>query len=487
MTNIEKSEERIRMESYVDDLVDKSRKAQKIASDFSQERVDELVGAIAYHMTREDVRKELAEFAYEDTRLGDYESKVGKIETKIKGIYRDIKDKKSVGLIEELPERGLLRYGKPVGVVAAITPSTQPEMLPINQVLFSVKARDSIIFAPHPRGFKTVVKVVEMMRTILKAYDAPEDLILCVNTPNEEMCGIVMSKCDLVVATGGAGMVKAAYSSGTPAYGVGAGNANLIVDESADIKDAARKTMESKTTDLAAGCSCDNSLMILESVYDDMIDALKQEGGYMCTPDEKERIQSALFPNWPEDHVINRQIVASPARKIADAAGIEIPENTKFIMVEEEGSGPMHPLSGEKMTVILTVYKSKDIDDAIDRINANHAYSGAGHSCGIHSFNEENINKVAMKTKTTRVNVNLANGLSNTGNWNVGYPFSGSLGCGTWGGNIASENITLKHYMNNTWVARPIEPVIPKDEELFDTVDRDNFVFNPGRSKNNTR
>lgn len=452
---------------YVKGLVDRARKAQAVASAYSQEKVDELTAAIAYGMTREDVKAELAGLALKETRLGDYPSKIGKIDKKVKGIYRDIKHEKSVGVVEELKDRGLLRIAKPVGVVGALIPSTQPEMLPISKALFALKARDAAIFSPHPRGKATTMRTTELMRAILKKYDAPEDLLICAEHISVDITNEIMRQTDLVVATGGAGMVKAAYSSGTPAYGVGAGNACIVADDTADIKQSARNTMISKTGDLAAGCSCDNSLIIFESIYDEMVDALKAEGGYLCSAAEKEKVQKALFPSWPADHVLNRDLVARPVEVIAEAAGISVPDGTKFIMVEETGSGADYPLSGEKMSLVLTVYKCKDIDDGIRIVNENHRYSGAGHSCGIYSTSQANIEKFALATRTTRVNVNLPNSVANTGDWGVGYPFTGSLGCGTWGGNIASENIVLKHYLNNTWVARPIEAVIPTDEELF--------------------
>ena len=452
---------------YVQELVERARKAQAIANNYSQEKVDELVAAIAYGTTREEIKVELAELALKETRLGDYPSKMIKIDKKVKGVYRDIKNEKTVGVVEELKDRGLLRIAKPVGVVGALIPSTQPEMLPITKALFAIKARNAVIFCPHPRGKATTLRTTEIMRDILKKHGAPEDLLICVENISEAMTREVMQQCDLVVATGGAGMVKAAYSSGTPAYGVGAGNACLLADETCDIQKSAHNTMVSKTGDLAAGCSCDNSLIIVESIYDDMLAALKAEGGYLCNQEEKAKVQKALFPNWPNDHILNRDIVARPVNVIAELAGIEIPEGTKFIMVEESGSGADYPFSGEKMSLILAVYKCKDVDEGIEIVNKNHAYSGAGHSCGIYSKNDDNILKFALATRTTRCNVNLPNSVANTGDWGVGYPFTGSLGCGTWGGNIASENIVLKHYMNNTWVARPIEAVIPTDEELF--------------------
>jgi sulfoacetaldehyde dehydrogenase len=385
----------------------------------------------------------------------------------VKGVYRDIRFEKSVGVVEEFPERGLRRITKPVGVIAGLIPSTQPEMLPMTKALFAIKARDAIIFAPHPRGKKTTFRTTEIMRAVLEKNNAPEDLLICCEEVSIDATNELMKQCDLVVATGGSGMVKAAYSSGTPAYGVGAGNACLVVDESADIPDAAHKIMISKTGDLAAGCSCDNSLVIFQSIYEKTIAQLKKEGGYLCSPEDYAKVRKALFPEWPANHTLYRDIVARPIEKIASIAGITVPSATKFIMVEETGSGSDYPFSGEKMSLILAVYKCRDLEDAINIVNANHAYSGAGHSCGIYSNVETNIVKFALATHTSRCNVNLPNSVANTGDWGVGYPFSGSLGCGTWGGNITSENITLKHYLNNTWIATPIKEVIPTDEELF--------------------
>jgi sulfoacetaldehyde dehydrogenase len=376
-------------------------------------------------------------------------------------------NEKSVGVVEEYPGRGLRRALKPVGVIAGLIPSTQPEMLPMTKALFALKARDAIVFAPHPRGRRTTIRTTEIMREVLKKNGCPEDLLISCEEVSLEITNELMKQCDLVVATGGAGMVKAAYSSGTPAFGVGAGNAQLLVDDTADLADAAYKTMLSKTGDLAAGCSCDNSLIIFDSVYDAMTEELKKVGGYLCDAEEGAKVQKALFPEWPENRVINRHVVASPVGNIAKIAGVSVLDGTKFLMVEETGSGPDHPLSGEKMSLVLTLYRCGDLDDGIARVNANLAYSGAGHSCGIHSHNEANIEKFALATYTTRCNVNLANSVANTGDWGVGYPFTGSLGCGTWGGNIVSENIILKHYLNNTWIARPIDAVAPTDEELF--------------------
>lgn len=457
------------VQAYVAGLIERARAAQAVIAQYDQARVDELVGAIAYHMTRPDVEAELAQMALEETELGRYEDKIGKIEKKVKGVYRDIKHEKTVGVVEEFPERGLRRILKPVGVIGAIVPSTQPEMLPICTAMFTIKARDAAVVSPHPRGKHVTFRTVELIREVLKKYDAPEDLIICTD-PDWVMMQVsteIMEQCDLIIATGGASMVKAAYSSGTPAYGVGAGNDNLVCDDTADLELMAKTTRISKCADWAAGCSCDNSLVIFESVYDAAVAELQKVGGYLCNAEEKAKIQKAIFPAWPENNTIDRNIVAKPIERIAELAGIEIPEGTAFLMVEETGSGFNFPLSGEKLCMVLTLYKEKDLDACIARVNANQEYSGAGHGAGIYTTNDDNLIKYAMSTFTSRINCNLPNSQVNTGSWEAGYPFSPSLGCGTWGNNSASENVDLKYYMNNTWVATPIEPIIPTDDDLF--------------------
>ena len=374
---------------------------------------------------------------------------------------------KSVGITEEIPEKGLVRISKPVGVIGSLVPSTQPEMHPMIQSVNAMKARDAIIFAPHPRSKKTSTLACADMRAILKKYGAPEDLIICIESPTVEITNELMHQCDLVIATGGQPMVRAAYSSGTPAFGVGAGNAIITVDKTADLADAAMKIKNSKTFDLAAGCSCDNEVLIEEEVYDAMLAEMKKVGGYLLNAEEKEKLQHAIWPQWPANHVINRDIVASPVENIAKLAGITVPEGTKFLMVEENLTGAATPFAGEKMTVTMAVYKFRGIDEAIRIVNENHAYSGAGHSCGIYSKDEDRILKYALGTYTTRVTINLPNALTNTGSWTSGLPFTSSLGCGTWGGNICSENISLKHYLNNTWMIREIPNFQPTDEELW--------------------
>lgn len=451
---------------YIADLIERARKAQSEIENYTQEQVDTLVKAIAWEVVKEENSKIIASLAVEESRLGNYDGKYTKLQKKVRGTLRDLNGAKSVGIIEENHEKGLIKIAKPVGVIGALVPCTNPEATPVIKAMNAIKGRNAIIFAPHPRTKKTNTLIINTMRKALKKYGAPEDLLIPIEEPTMEISGELMKQCDLVVATGGSGMVKAAYSSGTPAYGVGAGNAVVVVDETADLKEAANKIMLSKTFDYATSCSSDNSIVVVESVYDQLLENLQAEGGYLTNTEEKEKIKNAL---WIHGH-LNREIIAQPASKIAEVAGIEIGEDKTFIMVEETGVGIDYPFSGEKMSVVLTVYKVKDFNEAINKVNEITSYQGTGHSCGLYTTDDERVKEIGLRTKTSRVMIRQPQCYGNSGNWDNGMPFTLTLGCGTWGGNIASENITWKHFINVTWVSKPIEPVIPSDEELFGEV-----------------
>jgi len=451
---------------YVAGLMERARAAQKIANTFSQEKVDELCAAMAWTIVKEENSKKIAELAVTESRLGNYASKYGKLQKKIRGCYRDMKGQKSVGVLEVDEARGLMKLAKPVGVIGAIVPCTNPEATPVIKAMFAIKCRNAIIFAPHPRTKGTNTMVVNMLRDVLRRHGAPEDLIIGIEEPTMEASAEVMKQCDLILATGGGALVKAAYSSGTPAYGVGAGNAVVIVDETADLDDACNKIMLSKTFDLATSCSSDNSIVVQEGIYDTVLTKLQALGGYLCSAEEKAKLAAVMF--LENGHLNPKSgLTATSAQHIAETAGFSVPEDVKFLMVEDEGEGAEHPFSGEKLSVVLAVYKYDEFDNAVAKINAIHEWSGKGHSCGIHSTNEDHIMQVAKETFTSRVMVRQPVCYGNSGNWDNGMPFTLSLGCGTWGGNIASENVTWKHCMNTTWVSSPIPECIPSDEELF--------------------
>ncbi len=455
-------------QDFIAEKMARARAAQAQINNYSQDQVNELIKAMVYSIARQDRSEEIAQLAVDETQLGNYDGKFAKIHVKTRATLFDIIDDKSVGVIEELPERNIVKIAKPVGVIGALVPSTNPEATPVIKAISAVKGRNAIIIAPHPRGKLTNKRICDYMREAIELCGAPADLVQYIETPSLETTNELMRQCDRILATGGGAMVTAAYSSGTPALGVGVGNACITVDDSADLDDAAEKIRFSKTLDLAASCSADNSVLVFESIYDEFIKRLQAEGGYLVNSDEKAKLQATMW----EDGRLNTAIVAQPIAKIAGMAGVELPADAKFIMVPETGAGPDHPFSGEKLSSIMALYKVKDIQDAIDTTNRIQAYQGQGHSCGIYSNNDANIMSFAEQTKTSRVLVNQPQAPSNSGNlWN-GLRQTFSLGCGSWGGNATNNNITWRDLINETWVSRPLaEPkVLPPDEELFSGV-----------------
>ena len=450
----------------VAELVARSRAAQAQIENYTQEQVDRLIRGMVYAVCKPGMDEEIARETVEETQLGNYEGKFKKISIKTRATLMDIIHDKSVGVIEEDRERNIVKIAKPVGVIGALSPSTNPEATPVIKAISAVKGRNSIIICPHPRAKFVNAKICNLMREALVKMGAPADLVIPIEQPSVEKTNEVMKQCDRILATGGSAMVQAAYSSGTPALGVGVGNAVITVDETADLDDAAEKILISKTLDYAASCSSDNSVILLDAIYDQMLAKLKEKGGFVLNNEQKVKLQNAI---WEDGEHINAKVVAQSPQFIADYAGFAIPEDTAFFIVPETGYGPDYKFSGEKMTVTMALYRAKDIDDAIRLTNAIQGYQGQGHSCGIYSNSDANIMKLAMHTKTSRVMVNQPQAASNSGNlWN-GMRQTFSLGCGSWGGNATNNNVTWRDLINETWVSKPLaqNKVIPSDEELF--------------------
>ena len=450
-------------------LVERSRIAQKQIENYSQEQVDELIRAMVWCVARPGVAEEIAQFTVDETQLGNYEGKFLKIQRKTRATLMDIIHDKSVGILEEDKERAIVKIAKPMGVIGALSPSTNPEATPVIKAIHAIKGRNSIIVAPHPRAKLTNKKICDLMRSAIEACGAPADLVQGIEIPSLDLTNELMTQCDRVLATGGGAMVTAAYSSGTPALGVGVGNAVITVDETADLDDAAEKIRISKTLDFAASCSSDNSVILVKEIYENMMSKLIEKGGYLVNDEEKEKLKNTL---WDEEGHINTAMVAQPAEKIANMADLDIPEGTQFYIVPESGWGKEYPFSGEKMSVIMALYKADNIDHAIELTNNIQAYQGQGHSCGIYSNNDDNIMKLANATKTSRVMVNQPQAASNSGNlWN-GMRQTFSLGCGSWGGNGTNNNISWRDLINETWVSKPLSKnkELMSDEDLFGDV-----------------
>jgi sulfoacetaldehyde dehydrogenase len=451
---------------YIASLIERARKAQAEIAYATQEQVDDLCARIAWSGVRPDFARQFSEFCVQDSGMGRADHKYAKLLVKIKGTLRDTKGKKSVGVVEEDRAKGIMKIAKPVGVIGALIPVTNSEATPFVKAIGAIKTRNAIIMAPHPRTLATNKMAVAQMRAVLKKQGWPEDLILNVDELSIEASKELMAQCDLVIATGGSAMVKAAYSSGTPSLGVGAGNAVCIVDETADLADAADKIMRSKTFDYATSCSTENSIVIQASVYAAMLKELEKVGAYIVSPTEKQQLQQAMW----KDGVLSRDIVAQSPEKIAKLAGINLSAGKTFFLVEETGVGKGFPFSGEKLSVTAAVYKWQEFEEAIDLVNRITSYSGPGHSCSLHSFNEARIQALGHKVKISRIMIRQPQCLANSGAWTNGMPMTLTLGCGTWGGNSTTSNINWEHMLNYTWVSFPIPSTQPSDEELFGAI-----------------
>jgi sulfoacetaldehyde dehydrogenase len=447
-------------------LVARARRAQTVIAKYSQAQLDELVTAAGWAIMEPGRNKMLAEIAVRDTGLGKVADKINKNHRKTLGLLRDLKGAISTGVIAEIPELGITEIARPVGVVAAVVPSTNPGATPANNIINALKCGNAVILSPSPKGCSTAAKLLEFIHAEFARIGAPADLVQTLPQPvTKELSQELMKQADLVVVTGSQANVRAGYSSGTPALGVGAGNVAVIVDESADLSDAAEKIMRSKIFDNATSCSSENSVIIHAAVYDRMISALTAVGGALLTADEKALLQAAMFPGGK----LSPAVTAQPVAKICSVAGLTRPAlvNAKCLMVEETGTGKTAPFSGEKLSPVMTLYKARDFDHAFKTLRAIYDYQGDGHSCGIHTKNNEQIQILGMNMTVCRVIVNQAHAIANGGSFDNGLPFSLTMGCGTWGGNSFSENLNYKHFMNTTRIVRVIPPREPSVDDIF--------------------
>jgi sulfoacetaldehyde dehydrogenase len=444
-------------------LLTRARAAMAAVDGYDQGRVDRLCQAVAWATANEETFGRLTRMSVEESGMGSADG-VPARRWKILGILRDALRVPTVGVVEEIAAKGIVKYAKPAGVIAGVLPVTNPLVTMVNMAINAIKCRDAVIFSPHPMSRNTALEIARVLRTALKRQGAPEDLILCLEKPSIPLAQELMSICDLTIATGGAAMVKAAYSSGRPAYGVGAGNATVIVDETADIADAAMNTRISKTQNHGSGCSCDGNLLVDATVYDAFLDALQEEGGYLVGDEDKRKLEAVM---WDAEGRRTLDTVARAADVIAAKAGFALPAGKSFIIVKEDQIGKTYRFSSEKLSPVLAIFKYSGFDTVLQMVSAILEVGGKGHSVGIASFDDDHIHRLAMMAPVSRIMVRQPNVRGNAGSFTNGMPQTASLGCGTWGGNITSENISVKHYMNTTWVSRPIAEDKPSEQELL--------------------
>jgi len=433
------------------------REAQRIFATFTQEQVDKIFFEAA--MAANKKRISLAKMAVEETGMGIVEDKVIKNHYAAEYIYNAYKDTKTCGVIEEDPAFGIKKIAEPIGLIAAVIPTTNPTSTAIFKTLLALKTRNAIIISPHPRAKNSTIEAAKIVLEAAVKAGAPENIIGWIDVPSLELTNEVMKNADIILATGGPGMVKAAYSSGKPALGVGAGNTPVIIDDTADVKMAVNSIIHSKTFDNGMICASEQSVTVLENVYEAVKAEFKLRGCYFLKEDEIEKVRKTIIING----ALNAKIVGQPAYKIAALAGVEVPEETKILIGEVESVDISEEFAHEKLSPVLAMYKAKTFDEAIEKAERLVADGGYGHTSSIyvHPSQKEKLAKHAATMKTCRILVNTPSSHGGIGDiYNFKLAPSLTLGCGSWGGNSVSENVGVKHLVNIKTVAERRENML---------------------------
>lgn len=454
--------------SLVDELVARARAAQRrFAADADQRRFDMAALAAAWAIMEPARNKALSEQAVEQTALGNASDKMIKNHRKTLGLLRDIRDVKTTGVISDDTASGITQIARPIGVVGAVVPSTNPAATPANNIINALKCGNAIILSPSPKGVDVCASLLAGIHAEFDKLGIDRHLVQMVPAPSSKVkTQRLMEAVDLIIVTGSQDNVRRAYESGTPAIGVGAGNATVIVDETADLAEAARKIAASKTFDNATSCSSENVLIVVRSVLDDFLAALHTQGGRYLDNDDANKVKTTLF----EGGHLNRHMIAKDINVFLDVAGISVADAqlARFVVLPSDEIGSHAPESGEKLSLALTLYVADDFDAAVKLALQVLTFQGAGHSVGLHSEDDDRARLLGALLPTCRVIVNQAHCFATGGSFDNGLPFSLSMGCGSWGGNSIDSNLHYRHFMNITRVVRPIENTEPSLEEIFE-------------------
>jgi len=452
------------VEKTIGGLVEASRKAQHDYESFDQKQVDALVRAVGKVVF--DNAEELARMAVDETMMGIYEDKVKKNMGKARIIWHSLKGKKSVGIIDYDDEEKLYYVAKPKGVIGLVTPCTNPIVTPMCNLMFALKGRNSAVIAPHPRAKECGAYTVKLINQELKKLGAPENLVQIIEEPSLDLTNELMRQVDAVVATGGMAMVRAAYSSGKPSYGVGAGNVQVILDTGIDLEEAAEKIIIGRTFDNGIICSGEQTIITPIQIYDDTIEAFKKRGAcYFDDPVIIDKFRKAMFT---EKKVMNKELVGQPVEKVAEMAGVDVPEGTRVIILKAGGVGREELLCKEKMCSVMASFGYASFEEALRIAQANLDYEGEGHTVAIHSHDKEKIEKAGVFLNVSRLIVNQTSATSSGGSFFNGFAPTTTLGCGSWGNNSLSENLTYHHLLNISRIGLFKEgAAAPADEELW--------------------
>lgn len=451
----------------VDALIAKARRAQaRFEAGADQKRYDLAAAAAAWALMEPARNRTLAALAVETTGLGNVADKIAKNHRKTLGLLRDLKTAKTCGVIAERPEKGLTEIARPIGVIGAVVPSTNPVATPVNNIVNALKCGNAIILSPSPRGVVVAERLLAAIHAEFDRIGIDPDLVQMIPAPSSKARTQRLMECaDLVIVTGSQDNVRRAYASGTPAIGVGAGNATVIVDETADLRAAAERIAASKTFDNATSCSSENAVIVVDEVYDRFAVALAEAGGRILDADNADKLKDALFQGGH----LNRHIIARDIATVIDTAGLALADRdgARFLALPADAVGPDAPESGEKLSLVLALYRATDFSAAKELAARILAHQGAGHSVGLHSTDDSRARTLGRELPTCRVIVNQAHCFATGGSFENGMPFSLSMGCGSWGGNSIDDNLHYRHFMNVTRIVRPIPAREPTLEDVF--------------------
>lgn len=457
-------ERAVAADNEVQELVAQARRAQAIFEEFSQEQVDAIVRDMAKYVY--DNAETLARMAVDETGIGNYEDKVLKKKGKARVIWNNLKNKKSRGIIGEDPENNLVFVAKPMGVVASVCPVTNPIATPMCNAMFALKAGNAVIFAPHPKAQKCTEHLTNEFMKIVKKHGGPDNLVQTIKNGSVEKTQELMRSVDVVVATGGAAMVKSAYSSGKPSYGVGAGNVPVIIDRDVDLKEAVEKIVTGAAFDHGIICSHEQFVLAPQDKYEETVDTFLKTGKVWFTKDERE-IQKLRELVFPGGH-LNKDVVGKSPREVGAMVGIDVPASARIILLPAKGAGTADVLAKEKLCPVVAILPYTTFEEAVAKAKANLLVEGAGHSAAVHSNNEQNIRLAGLELPISRLVVNQPSSLTAGGSLTNGFAPTTTLGCGSWGGNSISENLDYKHLMNVSRIGKVITGKrVPTDEEIF--------------------
>jgi succinate-semialdehyde dehydrogenase len=457
-------ESQITTDLSIQELVTNARNAQAQYESFNQEQVDAIVRDIGKFVY--DNAEPLARMAVDETDMGSYDDKVLKNKGKARVIWNNLKDKKSRGVIGEDADSNLVFVAKPMGVVAAVTPVTNPIVTPMCNGMFALKTGNAVIFASHPKAQKCAEYLALEFMKIVKSHDGPDNLIQVVTNGSVEKTQQLMQSADVVVATGGGAMVKSAYSSGKPSFGVGAGNVPVIIDRNIDLQDAVEKIVDGASFDHGIICSHEQFVIAPEENFDKTIELFTNTGKVWFTDDKNQiqKLREVVF----QDGYLNKDVVGKSASEVGKMAGIDVPESSRLILLPADGSGTEDVLAKEKLCPVIAIVPYSTFEDAVNMAKANLLVEGAGHSAALHSNNDENIQKAGIELPISRLVVNQPSSTTAGGSLTNGFAPTTTLGCGSWGGNSISENLDYKHLMNVSRIGKIIpDKKVPTDDEIW--------------------